>query len=342
MIVYKSGKLAHHLDSLYGGAMKNTILALAAILGLVTCGGGDKSIPVERVTLNKTSLQIAVGKSEKLIATILPENATNKNLEWRMRLNSDNSGNFSVSNDGTVTGIIKNSSESWTASGTVYVEPQDSRGRYDSATVVVYQPIESITLSDTSLTLAARTSKQLTATILPSDASWPRSAWTSSNAAVATVSASGSVYAVGEGTATITLSAVPRVCSNCPIDNPETETKTAICTVTVAPAGPVLPSMGYSIVSKTLPYTIAVNETVVASGNINNYLLSDISSFTYSSSNASVASVTFASGASQWPGMVVCPSYFIQGISRGTATITVTANLTNGYSVTASMDVRVE
>lgn len=42
----------------------------------------DTSIPVIDITLNKTNIDLAVGDSETLIATVLPENATNKNITW--------------------------------------------------------------------------------------------------------------------------------------------------------------------------------------------------------------------------------------------------------------------
>jgi len=37
---------------------------------------------VSSLTLNKNSLTLAVGEQEKLIATVLPENASNKAVIW--------------------------------------------------------------------------------------------------------------------------------------------------------------------------------------------------------------------------------------------------------------------
>ena len=42
----------------------------------------DTSIPVTDVTLNKTNITLVAGESETLIATILPDNASNKNVTW--------------------------------------------------------------------------------------------------------------------------------------------------------------------------------------------------------------------------------------------------------------------
>ena len=56
---------------------------------------------VDEVVLDKTELQIVAGKSETLTATVLPEDAENKELEWT----SDNPKIAGVDNNGKVTGL---------------------------------------------------------------------------------------------------------------------------------------------------------------------------------------------------------------------------------------------
>lgn len=41
-----------------------------------------ENVPITSLTLNKTSLELFINQTYKLVATILPENATNKNLIW--------------------------------------------------------------------------------------------------------------------------------------------------------------------------------------------------------------------------------------------------------------------
>ena len=55
------------------------------------------------VTLNKTELSLMEGKSETLVATVQPENATNKNVTW----SSSNESVATVDNDGKVTAVSK-------------------------------------------------------------------------------------------------------------------------------------------------------------------------------------------------------------------------------------------
>ncbi len=61
----------------------------------------EASIPVTGVSLNKDTLSLAVNTSETLIATILPSNATNKNVTWT----SSSPIVISVSSTGEVTAI---------------------------------------------------------------------------------------------------------------------------------------------------------------------------------------------------------------------------------------------
>ena len=64
-------------------------------------GGGETNVPVSSVSLNKTSLEMFEDDSSfSLIATVLPDNATNKNVTW-------SSSNTSVATvfDGSVTPV---------------------------------------------------------------------------------------------------------------------------------------------------------------------------------------------------------------------------------------------
>ena len=71
------------------------------------------------------------------------------------------------------------------------------------------QPVESITLSQTSLTLQLDSDPvRLTATVSPADADDTSYEWASSDESVVIVSSRGTVEAVGEGTATITCTAL--------------------------------------------------------------------------------------------------------------------------------------
>jgi transglutaminase/protease-like cytokinesis protein 3 len=84
------------------------IVALALAFGFISCGAGSndgpKSISVASISLDKASMPLDVGESENLVATILPADATNKNVSW----SSSNPSVASVSGTGlsaTVTAV---------------------------------------------------------------------------------------------------------------------------------------------------------------------------------------------------------------------------------------------
>jgi formylglycine-generating enzyme required for sulfatase activity len=72
-------------------------LALAAI---ASCGGDDP-VPASGVSLNKSALNLIVGETETLTATVSPADADNKNVTW----SSGNSAVVTVSSNGAVTPV---------------------------------------------------------------------------------------------------------------------------------------------------------------------------------------------------------------------------------------------
>lgn len=58
-------------------------------------------VPVESVTLDKSELTLSIGRETTLVATVLPENATNMNITWT----SSNESIATVSSSGVVKGI---------------------------------------------------------------------------------------------------------------------------------------------------------------------------------------------------------------------------------------------
>ncbi|MDV3428354.1 MAG: Ig-like domain-containing protein [Bacillota bacterium] len=65
--------------------------------------GTTQSIEVTGINLNKTSTSIAVGANETLTATILPENATDKEVLW----SSSDESKGTVDSTGKVIGIAE-------------------------------------------------------------------------------------------------------------------------------------------------------------------------------------------------------------------------------------------
>ena len=136
------------------------------------------------------------GESETLVATVSPDNATDKTVTWSSTNTSvatvDASGRVTAIKEGTATITAKAGDKSATCSVTV------------SKNVVA---VTSIALNKTSLSLKEGESETLVATVSPDNATDKTVTWSSTNTSVATVDASGRVTAIKEGTATITAKA---------------------------------------------------------------------------------------------------------------------------------------
>jgi len=78
---------------------------LVAFLFLAGCSGwghdDDNVVPVTGTSLGKTSVNLLVGTTEQLTATIAPPNASNQNVTW----STDNSSVATVSSSGLVTAV---------------------------------------------------------------------------------------------------------------------------------------------------------------------------------------------------------------------------------------------
>ncbi|MBD5323614.1 MAG: leucine-rich repeat protein [Bacteroides sp.] len=166
------------------------------------------TIPATRISLDKTTLTLNVNNNRILVATVTPENTTDK-ITWT----SNNEAVATVSSTGVV-------SAKSVGVATITV----SCGSATPATcIVTVSPIEvtSVTLDVATKTIKIGEGFKLTATVKPDNATDKSVTWTSSNASIATVDASGNVKGVKDGEVTITTKT--------------TNGKTADCKVTVNP-----------------------------------------------------------------------------------------------------------
>ncbi len=227
----------------------------------------NKEVKVTGVKLNKTATSLLVGGNETLVATILPENATNKKVTWK----SSNAAVATVDAAGKVTAVKA-------GEATITVTTDDG-GKTATCKVTVSNKEVNVTgvkLNKATLTLIEGASETLTATVAPADATNQKVTWKSSNAAVATVDANGKVTAVKAGEATITVTT-------------EDGGKTATCKVTVKTA--TIAVTGVTLNKATLSLIAGASETLtatVAPADATNKKV------TWKSSNAAVATVDAA------------------------------------------------
>ena len=152
-----------------------------------------KTIAVSGISMSEDALFLTKGQSYTLKATVVPDNATNKTVQWT----TSDASVATVDQNGTVNAISS-------GDATITASAGDKSA---TCAVSVIIPVTSITLNKTSLTLEKGSCEVLTATVSPQNATNKEVKWTSSDDAVATVDQNGTVNAVSNGDAVITASA---------------------------------------------------------------------------------------------------------------------------------------
>ncbi|MBQ6280326.1 MAG: Ig domain-containing protein, partial [Mycoplasma sp.] len=160
-----------------------------------SCGSENPNVVhVAGVTLDKTSMTLAVGDTETLSANVFPETATDKSVTW----SSNNESVAIVNENGTITAI-------GVGNATITVTTNDGGLTATCEVTVDTIHVTGVTLDKTSTTLAVGDTKTLTATILPENATDKSVTWSSNNESVAIVNENGTITAIGVGNATITV-----------------------------------------------------------------------------------------------------------------------------------------
>lgn len=217
-------------------------------------------VPVSSITIPET-LTLIIGASSSLSATVLPANATYKNLTW-------------TSSDESIATVDANGKVTSVAPGTATITAYSADGGITAACVVSSNQLtESITLDKTAVEMYVGDEPvTLTATILPETTTDKTVTWTSSKTSVVTVDDEGNITAVANGTATITATAK------------DGSGKSATCSVTVKTHVESV-SLNKSEVALYNGKTTSLTATVLPSNASNK-------SVTWTSSDESVATVS--------------------------------------------------
>lgn len=188
-------------------------MALGAIIAINSCkkDKGVEKIPATGVELNKPTLTIAVGDEVKLVANVLPADATDKRVTWE----SSDENVATVSATGAVTGV-----KDGTAKITVYTEDGDFSA---SCNVTVGEgspdkpdpdkpepdnpevPTEVLELSKSAATIGVEETLCIAPYVKKNYPDlWDKIKFTSDDANIATVDENMVITGVAEGSATLT------------------------------------------------------------------------------------------------------------------------------------------
>ena len=278
---------------------KVTAIAQGTVRITATCGNfwascqvtvNPKVIPVEDITLDKTTLELTKGAEATLTANVLPNTATDKTVTW-----STSDASVATVNDGVVKAI---------KSGTATITASVGR-KSATCAVTVTTPVTRLALDKNELALTEGETAQLTPTVEPEDADDKTVAWKSSNTNVATVDAEGKVTAVSEGEAVITAT-----CGNF----------WANCRVTVSKK--IIPVDAITLDKTTLDLITGATATLTATVSPDNATDKTVS---WTSSNTNVAAVD-ANGkiTAIATGETTITATTVDGLKRATCAVTVT------------------
>ena len=157
----------------------------------------QNEIPVGGVTLSHSTVELTVGSTTTVVATVFPADAINKNVVWITK-----NPNVAVVNNGVIEAI-------GTGETTITVTTLD--GGYTATLAVIVRdpviPVVGIYTNVGALEMDIDERLTLVATVMPLNASNREVIWTSSNPSVVSVE-DGVVVANSVGTATITVTTV--------------------------------------------------------------------------------------------------------------------------------------
>ncbi|QHQ62755.1 hypothetical protein Ana3638_19865 [Anaerocolumna sedimenticola] len=215
---------------------------------------------VSKITLSNTSLTLALSKKTyQLTATVTPDTAVNKKINWR----STNTQVATVDSNGLVT---------LAAGGTtsIIATSDDNPAVTAICNITVQVSTSGIVLDETTKTMDVGDTVRLGYVITPTNAANKNVTWSSSNTTVATVDSSGLVKAVAPGQAVITVKTSDGSLS-------------ATCTITVKQKATGI-KLDVTDLELFVNQTYELKATVTPAN-------SDKDDFTWESSNTTVATV---------------------------------------------------
>lgn len=195
---------------------------------------------ISSIELDVNDISLRPGGVRKLIATVMPDNATDKRVVWR----SDNDGVASVDESGNVTAVSQ-------GEAIITATSTDDSGAKAECIVRVLPPLAtSIVLDRNEIEMTIGDEATVTARMEPANAEMPVLVWSSADETVAKV-ADGVITATGIGETTITV---------CSADD---ETLAAHCHVKVNPVFVTSIELDVSSVELAIGESVTLHVTIL-------------------------------------------------------------------------------
>lgn len=234
--------------------------------GTIVGWNGEAEVYVTNIFLNNSTATLSPGSTQQLTATVIPSNASNKNVTW----SSSNSSVATVSSNGKVTAMAIGEAD-------ITATAADGSGVKAVCHVTVKEKVVSvqkIAFVEAPSTINIGKSLKLNVAFTPTNATNKTLSWTSGDTSVLTVDNEGNVKGIGKGTTTVVATTT---------DGSDLSIR---CYITVK--RPVT-----SIALSKSTATMSPGRTLQLSAIVNPYDASN-KNVTWSSSNESVATVSSA------------------------------------------------
>lgn len=153
----------------------------------------NDTVNIDNIVLDPSKATLKVGDKSQIVATIEPDNATERNLIW----SSSDPSIVSVDSKGVITGLKP-------GKAIVTVKSKDGKVFSTSEITVEAVDVKEIALNPTNMSLKVGTSSSIVAVVKPENATNKTLVWSSSDPSIATVDSTGKVTGVKAGTVTIT------------------------------------------------------------------------------------------------------------------------------------------
>ena len=277
-------------------------------------------IAVTSVTVSpKTMALSANGATGTITATVLPDNATDKAVNWTIQ----QEGNVVTVENGVVT---PHDAGTAVVTATSVSNPE----KFDSCTVTVSTTevhVSSVSVDPTTKTLLVGESFTITPTVLPEEATNKNLTWNSSDTAKAIVENGVVTAKAVTGNTPVTITATS-------VDNPE---KYASCEVTINPV------VAQTVTVSPLTKAMTVGDTATLTAEVLPENTTD-KSVKWSTSDATVVSVNEDTGAiealkASTDPVTITATAVSNTSAKGTCTVTVSAAPTEPTIKTAYVDV---
>lgn len=143
---------------------------------------------VNLVDIAESDIKLNVGDTVVLSADVKPVTATNKNITW----SSSNNRVATVDGAGKVTAVGMGET-------TIYAYAKDGSGLYDTCRISVIKGVSSVSITPSSINVSTGQTVNVSAVVLPTDATNKSLTWSSSDPTVALVDFNGNITGISAG-----------------------------------------------------------------------------------------------------------------------------------------------